>query len=336
MAVNVCQIILLTKIAKTSKNQQKHMTSSSIRIVTRESPLALWQANFVRDALVDLHPQIQVEVLGITTEADRLLDISLESLGGKGAFVKELEQALLTGRADIAVHSMKDVTINLPVDLSVPVVLKREDPRDVFVSNRYACFADLPLGARVGTSSLRRRCQLMARRPDLRIQDIRGNVGTRLRKLDEGQFDALILAAAGLKRLGLESRVSEYFSIQNLIPAISQGALGLEINTNNTAILALIEPLADETTQWCVTAERALNRRLGGDCHVPIAGHAEIKDSQLTLNGLVGRLDGSEILQSSCSGLVGDADSVGDKLGTQLLAMGAGTILREVQGNDVP
>jgi hydroxymethylbilane synthase len=307
------------------------MTSSTLRIVTRESPLAMWQANFVRDALSALHPRLTIEILGITTQADRLLDSSLASLGGKGAFVKELEQALLGGQADIAVHSMKDVTINLPPELSLPVVLKREDPRDVFVSKRYQHFVDLPDGARVGTSSLRRKCQLMAKRPELKILDIRGNVGTRLRKLDEGEFDALILAAAGVKRLGLQDRITEYFASQDMLPAVSQGAMGIEIQTGNAEVLPLIGPLADQTTQLCVNAERALNRRLGGDCHVPIAAYAEIENSKLSMNALVGRLDGSDMIQSSIGGSAVDAESLGDKLGQDLLDMGAGQILEELR-----
>ncbi len=307
------------------------MTSSTLRIVTRESPLAMWQAKFVRDALSSIHPHLQVEILGITTEADRLLDTSLASLGGKGAFVKELEQALLNGRADIAVHSMKDVSINLPEQLTLPVVLKREDPRDVFISNHYKSFAELPKGAKIGTSSLRRKCQLMAKQAELQILDIRGNVGTRLRKLDEGTYDALILAAAGVKRLGLQDRIAEYFAPESLLPAVSQGALGIETRTNDSEVLSLIKPLADKDTQLCVSAERALNRRLGGDCHVPIAAYAQIKDSQLSMRGLVGRLDGSEIIESSLDGIADEAENIGDSLGQELLKMGAGEILQELK-----
>ena len=307
------------------------MTSSTLRIVTRESPLAMWQANFVRDSLCSLHPHLQVEILGITTEADRLLDASLESLGGKGAFVKELEQALLNGQADIAVHSMKDVSIELPDKLALPVVLKREDPRDVFVSNKFRNFSELPHDARIGTSSLRRRCQLKAKQAQFQILDIRGNVGTRLRKLDEGEYDALVLAAAGIKRLGLQDRINEYFSPESLLPAVSQGALGIETRADNEELMPLIEPLVDDITQLCVKAERALNRRLGGDCHVPIAAHAQIEDTQLSMHALVGRLDGSELIQSSLSGPAIDAEVLGDKLGQILLDMGAGQILQELQ-----
>jgi hydroxymethylbilane synthase len=307
------------------------MTSSTLRIVTRESPLAMWQANFVRDSLCSLHPHLQVDILGITTEADRLLDASLESLGGKGAFVKELEQALLNGQADIAVHSMKDVSIELPDNLALPVVLKREDPRDVFVSNNFRNFSELPHDARIGTSSLRRRCQLKAKQAQFQILDIRGNVGTRLRKLDEGEYDALVLAAAGIKRLGLQDRINEYFSPESLLPAVSQGALGIETRADNEELIPLIEPLVDDVTHLCVKAERALNRRLGGDCHVPIAAHAQIEDRQLSMHALVGRLDGSELIQSSLGGPAIDAEVLGDKLGQILLDMGAGQILQELQ-----
>jgi hydroxymethylbilane synthase len=291
----------------------------------------MWQANYVRDALISLHPQLKVEISGITTEADRLLDSSLESLGGKGAFVKELELALLNGQADIAVHSMKDVSIDLPVQLALPVVLKREDPRDVFVSNKFSSFAELPDDARIGTSSLRRRCQLMAKQAEFRILDIRGNVGTRLGKLDAEEYDALVLAAAGVKRLGLEDRITEYFSPDSLLPAVSQGALGIETRADNADVLPLINPLMDETTQLCVSAERALNRRLGGDCHVPIAAYARIEDTQLSMKALVGRLDGSELIQSSLVGSSADAETLGDELGQVLLDMGAGDILQELK-----
>lgn len=310
------------------------MTLSTIRIVTRESPLAMWQANYVKQALHAAHADLAVKILGITTEADRLLGASLESLGGKGAFVKELEQALLNGAADIAVHSMKDVTIDLPKTLAVPVIMAREDPRDVLISNHYSSFSELPPAARVGTSSLRRKSQLLAQRPDLEIVEVRGNVGTRLRKLDDGEFDALVLAAAGIKRLGLVERVSHYFPIQSLLPAVSQGALGIEMQVENLAVLKLIAPLGDECTQRCVTAERALNRRLGGDCHVPIAAHAQIIGSMLHIRGLVAALDGSELIQAQNSGRAGEAESLGNRLGEKLLDLGAARILRQSSLND--
>ncbi|NKB36359.1 MAG: hydroxymethylbilane synthase [Gammaproteobacteria bacterium] len=306
------------------------MTSTALRIVTRESPLALWQASFVKDSLIALHSGIEIEILGITTQADKLLDSSLESLGGKGAFVKELEQALLDEKADIAVHSMKDVTINLPDGLSVPVVMKREDPRDVMVANSYQTFDELPVGARVGTSSLRRRCQLMAIRPDLQILDIRGNVGTRLRKLDDGEYDALILAAAGVIRLGMQERVSEYFDTSVLLPAVSQAALGIEMCTDNQDVLELISPLTHAPTQKCVDAERALNRELGGDCHVPIAGFAQMQAEKMEMHALVGRVDGSEIIKVDGESTAIDPMDLGKELGQKLLELGAASILQNI------
>lgn len=290
----------------------------------------MWQANYIRDCLLDLHTGLSVEILGIKTQADKFLNASLASMGGKGAFVKELEQALLSGHAELAVHSMKDVTIDLPDRLSLPVILKREDVRDVFISNQYASLAELPAQARVGTSSLRRQCQIKARHPDLQLIDIRGNVGTRLQKLDAGQYDALILAAAGVKRLGFQARIRQTLTKNDLLPAIGQGALGLEILSANTTVLELIKPLDDVETHSCVTAERALSKRLNGGCHAPIAACAEITGTELSMNALVGRLDGSEILKSSVTGPVSEGQQLGDKLARELLAMGADAILQEL------
>ena len=306
------------------------MALSTLRIISRQSPLAMWQANYIRVCLLDLHAGLSVEILGIKTQADRFLDASLASMGGKGAFVKELEQALLSGHADLAVHSMKDVTIDLPDGLSLPVILKREDARDVFISNQYASLAELPAQARIGTSSLRRQCQIKAKRPDLQLIDIRGNVDTRLQKLDAGQYDALILAAAGMKRLGFQARIRQTLAASDLLPAIGQGALGLEILSANTTVLELIKPLDDVDTHSCVTAERALSKRLNGGCHAPVAAYAEIIGTELSMTALVGRLDGSEILKSSVAGPVSEAQQLGDNLGRELLAMGADAILREL------
>ena len=306
------------------------MALSTLRIISRKSPLAMWQANYIRVCLLDLHAGLSVEILGIKTQADRFLDASLASMGGKGAFVKELEQALLSDHADLAVHSMKDVTIDLPDGLSLPVILKREDARDVFISNQYASLAELPAQARIGTSSLRRQCQIKAKRPDLQLIDIRGNVDTRLQKLDAGQYDALILAAAGMKRLGFQARIRQTLAASDLLPAIGQGALGLEILSANTTVLELIKPLDDVDTHSCVTAERALSKRLNGGCHAPVAAYAEIIGTELSMTALVGRLDGSEILKSSVAGPVSEAQQLGDNLGRELLAMGADAILREL------
>ena len=306
------------------------MTLSVLRIISRESPLAMWQARHVREQLCARHPQLNVEIIGITTQADKFLDRSLASMGGKGMFVKELEQALLENHADLAVHSMKDVTIDLPEELDLPVILKREDVRDVFVSNDFSELGELPQGARVGTSSLRRRCQLKALRPDLDILDIRGNVGTRLRKLDEGEFDALILAAAGVKRLELLDRVRAYLPVEILMPAVGQGALGLEIRRGDEQVLSFLAALDDEETHICVAAERAFSKRLNGGCHAPVAAYAEVAGSEMSLFGLVGRLDGSELVQASVHGAMSEALQLGDTLGTELLDKGAAEILREL------
>lgn len=290
----------------------------------------MWQARHVRDQLLRQHPGLEVEIIGVKTRADRFLDASLASLGGKGVFVKELEQALLDGSADIAVHSMKDVTIDLPESMILPVILEREDVRDCLVAVNHQRLDELPLHARVGTSSLRRRCQLQALRPDLAILDIRGNVGTRLQKLDAGEYDALVLATAGVKRLGLEHRIRESIEPRVILPAVGQGAMGIEVHVDNLEALDLIMPLNDETTHQCVTGERSLSRRLYGGCHVPVAAHARITDGEIRMTALVGRLDGSEIIQSSINGAPGEAASLGDELGRRMLDMGAGGILREL------
>lgn len=306
------------------------MHRSIIRIISRESPLAMWQAAYVRDRLIQNHPALKPEITGIKSQADKFLNLSLEQMGGKGAFIKELEQALLNETADLAVHSMKDVTIDLPDRLSLPVVLEREDVRDVLISNSYKGLEQLPDNAKVGTSSLRRKCQLSALRPDLEVIDIRGNVGTRLGKLDAGEYDALIMAAAGVKRLGLQDRIQQYLDTDTILPAIGQGALGLEIRTDDDEVREIISVLNDEATNACVTAERSFNRVLNGGCHAPVAAHAELKNGTLTLQGLVGRLDGSELLQASVAGPVEEAELHGEKLGRELLDLGAGEILREL------
>ena len=290
----------------------------------------MWQAEHVQDRLRRQHPGLTVEIIGIKTRADRFLNASLASLGGKGVFVKELEQALLDGSADIAVHSMKDVTIDLPDSLILPVIMAREDVRDCFVANEHQHLKDLPLHARVGTSSLRRRCQLQALRSDLTILDIRGNVGTRLQKLDAGDYDALVLAAAGVKRLGLVNRIREFIEPGVILPAVGQGAMGIETRADNQDVLDAIMPLNDATTHQCVLAERSLSRRLYGGCHVPVAAHASIADGEISMHALVGRLDGSEILRASISGPHGEAEVLGDELGRRLLDMGAGKILKEL------
>jgi len=303
------------------------MSKNQIRIATRKSPLAMWQAEHVSARLIEAHPGLEVELVTFTTQGDKILDTPLAKIGGKGLFVKELERAMLDGEADIAVHSMKDVPVELPDGLYLPVVLKREDPRDAFVSNNYKDFSELPEGARLGTSSLRRQCQLKEARPDLQILDLRGNVNTRLAKLDAGDYDAIILACAGLKRLGFDERITASMSPDTSLPAIGQGAIGIECRKDDAAINNLIAVLDDPVTHICVEAERAMNERLGGGCQVPIAGFAELNDEQLQLRGLVGRTDGSEILRSAIFGQPSEAASMGTALAEELLARGADTIL---------
>lgn len=306
------------------------MAKSVIRIATRKSPLALWQAEHVRDRLLAAHQDIDVELITMSTQGDKILDTPLAKIGGKGLFVKELEQAMFDGRADIAVHSMKDVPVELPEGLHLAVILQREEPRDAFVSNRYASFDDLPVGACVGTSSLRRQAQLKATRPDFDIQNLRGNVGTRLAKLDDGQFDAIILASAGLIRLGNEQRIRQRLATTLCLPAIGQGAVGIECRRDDSEINARLSVLNDRDTRVCVTAERALNHRLEGGCQVPIAGFAELDGEEIRLRGLVGRVDGSEIVRGEIRGPHDKAEQLGITLAEDLLSRGAAEILNEV------
>lgn len=305
------------------------MKKQQFIITTRESPLALRQTEWVQNKLALLHPELTIELLGVTTRADKLLSISLSEVGGKGLFVKELEEALLAGRAQLAVHSMKDMPMDFPQGLAVPVVCEREEVRDVLVSNHYASIETLPLGARVGTSSLRRQSQLSALRPDLVIESLRGNVNTRLARLDRGDFDAIILAAAGLKRLGLDQRITSFISVDQILPAVGQGALALECREGDALTLAQIAPLNHAPTFACVTAERALCRQLGGGCQLPVAAYAELVDNRLNLRGLVGSLDGKTILQARGQGAVSEANTLGERVAKDLLQQGADKILRE-------
>ena len=302
--------------------------SDTIRIATRKSPLAMWQAEHVAAALRRAHPGLAVEILGMTTRGDKILDAPLAKVGGKGLFVKELEQGLMAGTADIAVHSTKDVPVELPAGLHLPVILEREDPRDAFVSNRFERFSDLPQGARVGTSSLRRQCQLTARRPDLDIQPLRGNVNSRLAKLDGGEFDAILLAAAGLIRLGFAERIRSRLTIEESLPAIGQGAVSIECREDDPRTLALLAPLHHPDTADCIRAERAMNRRLQGGCQVPIAGHARLEGDELRLRGLVGTPDGSRVLMAEHRAPRDQAEALGTRVAEDLLAQGAGDILR--------
>lgn len=302
-------------------------------IATRESALALWQANFVKSELERIHPNLTVELLGMTTRGDQILDSPLAKIGGKGLFVKELETALLDGRADIAVHSMKDVPMSFPEGLELGVICQREDPRDAFVSNHFAAISDLPQGAVVGTSSLRRSCQLRRERPDLVIKDLRGNVNTRLAKLDRGEYDAIILATAGLKRLGFDDRIAELIDTDWLLPAGGQGAVGIELRSNDNATAQLLAPLGCELTSSCVLAERAMNLRLNGGCQVPIAAFAtRANDGQITLRGRVGSTDGTVMLESEHVGI--DPEALGLKVADELISQGAAEILAEVYGAD--
>jgi len=304
--------------------------NESIRIATRKSPLAMWQAEHVAAALKAAHPGIQVELLGMSTQGDKILDTPLAKIGGKGLFVKELEQGMLEGRADIAVHSMKDVPVELPQGLHLPVIMQREDPRDAFVSNTYAQLDDLPQGARVGTSSLRRQCQLLKLRPDLQLLPLRGNVNTRLRKLDEGEYDAIILAAAGLIRLRFAGRIRAFLEPEQSLPAIGQGAVGIECRVDDPRVNALLEPLHHAPTALCVRAERAMNHRLEGGCQVPIAGHAILQDDQLWLRGLVGSVDGKTLIADDISGPAAQAQQLGTSLAESLLEQGADVLLKEL------
>lgn len=305
------------------------MAINVIRIISRESPLAMWQAKYVREQLIAYHSGLQVTIIGITTQADKFLNQSLASMGGKGAFVKELEYSLLNGDADIAVHSMKDVPIDLPSGLCLPVIMQREDVSDAFVSRQYNSLDNLPSEKIVGTSSLRRQCQLMALRPDMKIKEIRGNLGTRLKKLDDGEFDALILASAGLSRLGLGEQINHVIPAKQILPAVGQGALGIETRENDERVLELVSVLNDNETNTCVSAERAVSSRLNGGCHAPIAAYAQISNDRLMIDAMVGKLDGSEIIRKSINGLKQEADQLGEQLGVELLESGAELILRE-------
>lgn len=300
----------------------------SLKIATRQSPLALWQAEHIRARLESLHPGLTVELVTFVTQGDKILDTPLAKIGGKGLFVKELEAALLDGRADLAVHSMKDVPMQLPEGLDLAVICEREDPFDAFVSNHYQKFEDLPQGAKLGTSSLRRKSQILKQRPDLEVIDLRGNVGTRLSKLDAGQYDAIILASAGLKRLGLTERIRHTLSAEVSLPAVGQGALGLECRSEDQAVLDLILPLMHQESNACVRAERAFNAYLEGGCQVPIAGYATLAADQLQLEGRVGSVDGTTLLRATVQGTSDQAEELGVKLAKALLDQGAGELLK--------
>jgi hydroxymethylbilane synthase len=302
-----------------------------IVIASRESALAMWQARHIQSRLAAIHPGTATEILGVTTEGDRRLDASLAKIGGKGLFVKELEEALASGRADAAVHSVKDVPMTLAPQFVLAAISEREDPRDAFVSNRYADLAALPAGARVGTSSLRRECQLRSRHPRLTIEPLRGNVTTRLKKLDEGRYDAVILAAAGLKRLGLGSRIKALLDPSESVPSPGQGALGVECLAESAGLIGLLAELDHAPTARCVAAERAFSRALAGSCNVPLGAYAEMSGSRLHLRGFVGAPDGSRVVSGAHEGSATDPEALGTALAERLRAEGAADILANLR-----
>lgn len=296
-------------------------------IASRESALAMWQARYIQSTLQALYPETTVEILGMTTTGDQILDSPLAKIGGKGLFVKELEQALADGRADLAVHSMKDVPMHLPEGFAMAAIGEREDPRDAFVSNSFKTLEELPPGSIVGTSSLRRQSQLQARLPHLKIESLRGNVQTRLRKLDEGQYAAIILAAAGLKRLGLGDRITQLISTEHSIPAVGQGALGIEINADRQDLLSVLAPLNHPATASCVEAERGMSRALAGSCQVPLGAYAERHGEELRMTGFVASVDGKEIIREAITGAASNPEALGQALADKLCALGADRIL---------
>lgn len=306
------------------------MTDKTIRIATRQSPLALWQAEHVAAKLARAFPGLKTELVKLVTRGDKLLDAPLAKVGGKGLFVKELEQGMLDGTADIAVHSMKDVPVEFPDGLHLAVIMEREDPTDAFVSNKYRNLADLPANARIGTSSLRRQCQIKARFPHAEILSLRGNVNTRLAKLDAGEYDAIILASAGLIRLGMAERIAARLTPEESLPAMGQGAIGIECRADDADIHAYLQVLHDQATSLRVNAERAMNQRLNGGCQVPIAGFAEIRADKLFMRGLVGHPDGSILYRAEAERPLTEAEQLGIEIADNLLAQGADKILREL------
>lgn len=308
--------------------------SNTIRIATRKSPLALWQAEEVKRQLLEHHSDLEVELVGMMTQGDIILDTPLSKIGGKGLFVKELELGMLEGAADIAVHSMKDVPMLLPEGLHLQVILEREDPQDAFVSNKYTSLDDLPQNAKVGTSSMRRQTQIKAYRPDIEILDLRGNVNTRLSKLDKGEYDAIILASAGLKRLGFDARITQRIPTEQSLPAIGQGAIGVECRVDDERVNSLLAPLNHAETALRVTAERAFNLRLNGGCQVPIAGFSELKGGEIHFRGLVGYPDGSQLYRSEKTAAIADAEKLGIEVAEDLLSQGGDKVLKSL-GIDV-
>ena len=304
--------------------------SNILKIATRKSPLALWQAEEVARLLKKYHPDLEVELVTMTTQGDKILDTPLAKIGGKGLFVKELEVGMLEGIADIAVHSMKDVPMAFPEGLHLAVVLERENPRDAFVSNTYKSLAELPLNSKVGTCSLRRQTQLKEARSDIEILDLRGNVNTRLAKLDNGDYDAIILASAGLLRLGFEDRITDIISTKQSLPAIGQGAIGIECRSDDEYVNTLLAPLNHPHTALRLTAERAQNTRLNGGCQIPIGGYAELQGDKIYLRGLIGFPDGSKIFRAEKQGNHQDAEAIGTAVAEDLLAQGGNKVLEQL------
>lgn len=302
-----------------------------IAIASRESALAMWQARNIQQRLAAAYPQTEVTIHGMTTQGDRILDRALDKIGGKGLFVKELEEALVAGSADIAVHSMKDVPMVLPPGFEIAAITEREDPRDAFVSNRYAGLQELPAGSRVGTSSLRRESQVRARFPQLVVEPLRGNVQTRLNKLDDGRYAAIILAAAGLKRLGLADRITGILTPEESLPAPGQGALGIECRAERTDVIAMMRALDHRATAACVRAERALSRALSGSCQLPLGAYAQAEGEQLRLRGFVASQNGTRFVRAELTGGAGDPEALGTELAARLKAQGAAEILAALE-----
>ena len=300
-----------------------------LKIATRKSPLALWQAEFVKSKLETIYPDLKVELVKMTTQGDQILNSPLSKIGGKSLFIKELEVGIMEGRADIAVHSMKDIPYELPQGFEIGAILERESPFDAFVSNDFNSIQDLPVGARLGSCSLRRIVQVKALRPDLEILDLRGNVNTRLKKLDDGEYDAIILACSGLARLGFDNRIKQDLSPDDSLPAVGQGALGIEIEANDHEISSLIKPLIHKKTQIEVSAERALNGTLQGGCSVAIGAFATSEDSKLTLSGMVGNVDSGEIIRVQETGETSKPIDLGIRAAKKLLSLGARELLNE-------
>jgi len=312
-------------------NSSDSIQSSILRIATRESPLALWQAQYVKERLINAYPDLTVEIIGMTTRGDQIQDRALSKVGGKGLFLKELEEALLAKTADIAVHSMKDVTVDLPDGLEIAVVCERENPHDAFVSNNYSSIESLPDGAVVGTSSSRRKTQLMHRFPNLKFRELRGNVNTRLSKLDKGEYDGIVLATAGLIRLGFQERIAQIIPSSTCLPAIGQGIVGVECRSDDVESKRLLSVLNDDRAEQCLQAERSMNRELNGGCQVPIAGHATLEGSTIHLSGSVGDVENGHLLFASGEADIADADFLGKQIASELIAQGAKELIEKSQ-----